>query len=80
MKEILTLIIVIVAIFLFGIFSIIISEVRAWNKGNCPRCGKKLKRVPNYTKDGDKWKCECGYTCLVHYYWIVYSTMKKEEY
>jgi len=77
MKEILTLILVIITIFLFGIVYIIISEVRAWNKGICPGCGKKLKRVPDYMEDGEKWKCECGYTCLVHH-WIVYSIIKKK--
>lgn len=71
---------VIIGIFIVSLYLAVCSEVKNWNGGYCPRCGKKLRHFDCDSQGGDGWCCDaCDYTTWVSYYKLVYRTARKEE-
>lgn len=61
----------IIVFVLSGIICTIYAEIRDFNNGYCPRCGKKLKHFDNDSQGGRGYCCDdCGYTTWVSYYFV----------
>lgn len=71
---------IIIGIFIVSLYLAVCNEVKDWNGGYCPRCGKKLRHFDCDSQGGDGWCCDaCDYTTWVSYRKLVYGTARKEE-
>lgn len=71
---------IIIGIFIVSLYLAVCNEVKDWNGGYCPRCGKKLRHFDCDSQGGDGWCCDaCDYTTWVSYHKLVYRTARKEE-
>lgn len=71
---------IIIGIFIISLYLAVCNEVKDWNGGYCPRCGKKLRHFGCDSQGGDGWCCDaCDYTTWVSYRKMVYGTVRKEE-
>ena len=71
---------VIIGIFIVSLYLAVCNEVKDWNDGYCPRCGKKLRHFDCDSQGGDGWCYDaCDYTAWVSYRKMVYGTARKEE-
>lgn len=71
---------IIIGIFIVSLYLAVCSEVKDWNGGYCPHCGKKLRHFDCDSQGGDGWCCDaCDYTTWVSYRKMVYGTARKEE-
>lgn len=62
------IIICIVAILIGGVVISLYTtynEEKAYNKGVCPKCGKKMKSEFTDSQGGVEFKCDCGYRCNI---------------
>ena len=74
--DILVLIIISVCFFCFifcGILYAIYSEYKEFNKGICPKCGKRFRLFDMDSQGGRGYCCnDCG-----HYVWVSYDCVDK---
>ena len=72
--KILVIIIISIAIVLFGCYLCATKEKKDWNNGICPICGHKLRHFDCDSQGGDGWTCDnCNYTTWVSYHKFVYN-------